>query len=167
MLFQWLMSPCVYWNAGQQEGKVLLLSQSCSFNSFSTARHVITCCHFLREDCNHYVFRQCWAKISQTHQHSSLRRISLGEADSEVSSSKATGSFFYPIFKCSAAVGPLLTTLQLGELNPAPSCFGIHSEKFPWLLHACMHVELPAGRYFLQPITLIRTSDGYFFFSFS
>lgn len=40
MLSQWLMSPCVYQSAGKQEGKVLLLSQSCSFNSFSTARHV-------------------------------------------------------------------------------------------------------------------------------
>lgn len=39
-LFQWRLSPCVYWSAGQQEGKVLLLSQNCSFNSFSTARHV-------------------------------------------------------------------------------------------------------------------------------
>ena len=36
--FQWLMSTCVYQSAGQQEGKVLLLSYSCSFNSFSTAR---------------------------------------------------------------------------------------------------------------------------------
>lgn len=40
---------------------------------------VMTCCQFLRESCNHCVFKQCCVRISKTHQHSSLRRISLEE----------------------------------------------------------------------------------------
>lgn len=39
-ILQWLVSPCVHQSATQQEGKVLLLSLSWSFNSSSIARHV-------------------------------------------------------------------------------------------------------------------------------
>jgi len=61
----------------------------------------------------------------------STLRSNISDIPSEVSGSKPTGSFFYPFCKCSAPVGPLLTKLQLGEPNPAPSSFGMHSEKFP------------------------------------